>query len=161
MKISDDLKKSNDFDSVFNLVKESVETVLGMRRPGLMLALQRMPDHIGAYYPVDTNVIVLNKSLLAKVFAANGKETTRAYVFYVLLHEYLHSLGYLDENEVHRLSHYICRMILGDKHLSTQIAKNGIGSVIPSEYMQMRPPENQQDIEIVEHFDSSETTYIG
>jgi len=148
-----------DFACVFSLVRESVKDALGMDRSGLILALQPLPENLGAFHTVGSNFIVINRTLLGRVRAENGRETINSYIYYVLLHEYLHSLGFLDEDEVLGLSSRICIDVLGEGHPASMIARHGIASVIPAG---MRPfEESGGDMEIVLDFDPESTSYIG
>ena len=56
---------------IFEIVKRAVEQDLGYSRGGLMLGLADLGNHpqgfIGAFYPVATNVIVMNKVPLARI----------------------------------------------------------------------------------------------
>ncbi len=158
MDISKKLEKSEGFGEIFSLVKKSVDDVIQRRRDGLMLALQYLPENIGAYYGLGSNFIVMNKSLLEKVAAYQDKSTLKSYIYYILMHEYLHSLGFLNEALVHELSYKICKQILGEEHASTQIARRGIASVIP---IDPRPKRQPEEIEIVEHFETESISYIG
>ncbi len=125
------LNECNDVSCIFRIVKECVRHVLGRGRGGLMLALQELPSYVFAYYPYHSNVIVINKYVLRELSKALSPEEYKAYVFYVLLHEYLHSLGYHEEKKVYELSFKICREILGEEHLATLIAFYGPHKVIP------------------------------
>jgi hypothetical protein len=158
MDVSRKLEKAEDFGEIFSLVKMSVEKAIARRRDGLMLALQYLPEELGAYYGVGSNFIVMNKALLEKVAAHKDKSTLKSYIYYILMHEYLHSLGFLNEALVRDLSYQICRQILGDNHESTKMARKGIASVIP---IDPRPRKQPEEIEIVEHFDTESISYIG
>ncbi len=148
-----------DFASVFSLVRESVKDALGMDRSGLILALQRLPENLGAFHTVGSNFIVINRTLLDRLRAGNGRETINSYIYYVLLHEYLHSLGFLDEEEVLGLSSRICSAVLGEGHPASMIARHGIGSVIPAGMR--HGEESEGGMEIVLNFDPESTDYIG
>ena len=106
--------RAQNFDEIFELVKRVVEEELGAHRAGLSLVLANMPSTVGAYHPVGANIIVVNKSLINGMQAVtkNPKEIN-AFVFMILLHEYLHSLGYLDEVEVRRVSQRVSSDALG------------------------------------------------
>lgn len=58
---------------------------------------------IGAFHPVGSNIIVMNKSPLKIAMENTEKKIYNSYCFLLLLHEYLHSLGYLDEEKVREL----------------------------------------------------------
>ena len=158
MNISKELEKADGFGEIFSLVKKSVERSIDRKRDGLMLALQYLPEELGAYYGVGSNFIVMNKALLEKVAAYQDAKTFNSYVYYILMHEYLHSLGFLNESMVRQLSYEICRQILGEGHESTMMAKKGIASLIP---IDPRPKRQPEEIEIIEHFEQESISYIG
>src|SRR3989337_314796 len=85
---------------IFEIVKRAVDMDLGYARGGLMLGLADLGNHprgfVGAFYPIATNVIVMNKVPLARI-RETDPQLWRSYAFHVLLHEYLHSVGYIDE----------------------------------------------------------------
>src|SRR3989440_10421684 len=96
MGVSEGLDRSFNFSEVFQLVKKSVKSSLGKRRTGLMLGLADLPEYIGAFHQMGSNFIVMNRSLLDQVtHIAKDRQTLNAYVFYTLLHEYLHTLDML------------------------------------------------------------------
>jgi hypothetical protein len=59
-----------------------------------MLLLGNLPLNVGAFHPMGTNEIVLNRRLIKGKTGMSG----RNHVFAILLHEYLHSLGFEDES---------------------------------------------------------------
>src|SRR5256886_10751714 len=130
--ISEGLDRSFDFSEVFQLVKKSVKSSLGKRRTGLMLGLADLPEYIGAFHQMGSNFIVMNRSLLDQVTKlAKDRRYLNAYVFYTLLHEYLHTLGYVDEGEVRRLTRQITAQVLGPDHPATRLAVEGPAAVFP------------------------------
>ena len=110
---------------VFELVKEVVRLREGVSRPGLALGLQELgmswKGYIGAYYPITSNTIVINKTLLRCITECNVT-LLEPYAFHVLLHEYLHSLGYFDEEVIRRKTYEISRNLFGKKHIITQLS---------------------------------------
>ncbi len=58
------LDSAKSYAEVWLIVKETVEAVLKKRRGGMMLFLDDLPLQVGAYYPVGTNNIVLNRRLV-------------------------------------------------------------------------------------------------
>lgn len=152
------LEKSESFAEIFDLVKKSAEATLERRRDGLMLALQYLPEDLGAYYGLGSNFIVMNKALLEKFNKAYDEKDTKAYVFSVLLHEYLHSLGYVDEAYARALTYQISKAVLGEGHMSTRIARDGIAAFItPSRSVK----EEQDGLEVLDSFSIEHITYIG
>lgn len=160
MKLVNKLNKCLDFSCILSLVKEAVESTIGRRRVGLSLALADLPTHIGAFHQLGSNFIVMNKTLLEKVVQSGNKKLINSYIFHILLHEYLHSLGYVDEEKTQFLSYAISRKILGADHLATLIARYGIGSVL-SNLGQAYESSESPVIEIIEEFETDNLNYLG
>lgn len=115
---------------VFELVKEAVKRFLNMHRAGLMLGLadlgMKRGYFIGAFHPVGSNIIVVNRTPLETALQTKERRIFNAYCFHLFLHEYLHSLGYIDEDEVRELTCEVCRLALGNDHPATIMAEKGI-----------------------------------
>ena len=148
------------YGELFEMVKRVVEEQLGEHRAGLSLVLTNMPNEIGAYHPVGANIIVLNKSLITGLeqVTRNPKQVN-SFIFMVLMHEYLHSLGYLDEDEVRNTSKQICIDALGEDHPTVRLATANWLQLFPQ--LQGMTPSNSRDVEVVRKFDSSSMGYIG
>jgi len=106
-----------DYDAVFRVVRGAVRQVLGIERPGLGLGLSNLPPQLGAYWQVTGNLIVLNEGLV-NVMRANAESPTElnSFIYVVLAHEYLHSLGYLDERSVREVTARVTRTAFGPDH---------------------------------------------
>jgi len=157
MNLAEDLDKCNDFSGVLEIVRRCVDKSLGKRRNGLMLGLTDLPLHIGAFHAVPSNVIMINRKLLNAIMRYD-KKLVNAYLFHVLLHEYLHTLGFMSEEDVGTLSYIISKNYLGGGHPSTLISRYGMTYVFPRLSIN---PEIDRTITIVEDFDSSNLSYIG
>ncbi|MEM3004307.1 MAG: hypothetical protein QXO25_06595 [Candidatus Bathyarchaeia archaeon] len=121
------LDESRDFADVFTLVKRAVKETLAQARVGLMLVLADLPLQVGAFHEVGSNTIVLNRRLLNKVMrSCKSAREVNSYVFAVLLHEYLHSLGHIDEREVRELSFQVARNCLGEDHPAMTFLVKGL-----------------------------------
>lgn len=153
--------RAENFDEIFELVKRVVEEELGEHRAGLSLVLANMPSTVGAYHPVGANIIVANKSLIKglQTITKNPREIN-AFVFMILLHEYLHSLGYLDEAEVRRVSQRISSSALGSDHPTVKLANANWLELYPQLQSLSQQPFSKE-FEVVQKFDSSSTSYIG
>jgi len=120
---------------VFELVKESVKRFLNMHRAGLMLGLadlgMKRGYFIGAFHPVGSNIIVVNRTPLETALRTKERRIFNAYCFHLFLHEYLHSLGYTDEDDVKELTYEVCRLALGNDHPATIMAEKGIAAYFP------------------------------
>jgi len=149
-----------NFGDVFEVVKKTVERSLGQRRSGLMLYLAELPEHVGAYHAVGTNGIVMNKSALDAVTrSARTIREINSYVYSILLHEYLHSLGYVDEAQARKLVYEISKENLGADHPATEIAHRGPAVMFPG-VGEPRLKERSDDVEIITDFERSTDRYI-
>ena len=102
-RFSTSLDQAKNYSEVWAIVQETAQYALGKRRNCMMLFLDDLPLQLGAYYPVGTNNIVLNRALVDVVEASVAdKPTVNALVYNLLLHEYLHALGDLSEVGVRR-----------------------------------------------------------
>lgn len=160
------LDNCSEFSCVFELVKSAVKKVIGKRRVGLILGLTDLPNHIGAFHQLGSNFIIINKMLLKRVIKLGNKKLINAYIFHILLHEYLHSFGYVNEQETQILTHAISEEVLGADHLATQIARYGIAaffSNIPKlDYYEAQTEAYRNDeIEIIKDFESDNLNYFG
>jgi len=90
----------------------------------MMLFLDDLPLQLGAYYPVGTNNLVLNRALVEIVEASvTNKPTVNALVYNLLLHEYLHALGEMSEMEVRRLVVEVAKKSFGEQYIATVVAR--------------------------------------
>lgn len=155
------LDEADGFDELFSLVKRVVEAKLGLRRAGLMLILGEIPSFILAYHEVGSNNIVLNRRVLRALQSLNrSKREINGYIFTVLLHEYLHSLGFLEERNVRILVKSLTKEILGTNHPAYYVANDNLFKVFP-EIATINSTEPGNNFEIVKEFDSDNVTYIN
>lgn len=135
------------FAKVFELVKEAVKRFLNMHRAGLMLGLadlgMKRGYFIGAFHPVGSNIIVVNRTPLETALQTKERRIFNAYCFHLFLHEYLHSLGYIDEDEVRELTYEVCRLALGNDHPATIMAEKGITTYFPK--VAYLPPDDHSN----------------
>jgi len=159
--MADRLDASRDFGDVFELVKKSAERSLGQRRAGLMLYLAKLPKHIGAYHTMGTNGIVMNRTVLDLVtHGARSLREINAYVYSILLHEYLHALGYVEERDVRKIVYDISLEMFGPEHPATQIASRGPGAMFPEISLHDIPTETP-DVEVIPDLERSSQRYIS
>lgn len=117
------LESAGSYAEVWQVVKDTVEFSLGKRGGSMMLFLDDLPLQLGAYHPIGTNNIVLNRRLVEIVEASlSSKQVVNALVYNLLLHEYLHALGELSETAVRRNVVKVTQKCFGEKHISTIIA---------------------------------------
>lgn len=158
------LENAKTIPDIFEVVKEAVQVREGVTRAGLLLGLAELggsaDSFIGGLHPLGTNIIVLNKVPLRRVQDTNP-ELYKPYVFHVLLHEYLHTVGLVDEDGTRKRTLDITRSLFGADHLATKIAED-IGKYLPYiTYPVRRPLPEGTQIELVEGFDRSSTTYFA
>jgi hypothetical protein len=77
----------------------------------------------------------------------------------VLAHEYLHSLGIVDENRVRQMTYDLCRTLLGEDHSSTKMAKEDPSSLFP-QLRGMMQTQFGREFQIVKNFDKAGQSYI-
>ena len=149
-----------DFEEAFELVKSAVYEIFKMHRAGLSLILQIMPTNLGAYHILGSNVIVMNSHVLAAIRRLSSSEAEyNAYVFMVLTHEYLHSLGIIDENTVRQMTYELCKKMLGEEHSSTKMAKDDPSSLFPELHSIMQG-QFGREFQVVKNFDRASQSYI-
>lgn len=118
-----ELEEASSYAEVWEIVKTTVEFALERRRSGMMLFLDDLPMQVGAYHPVGTNNIVLNRVLVQIVEASvKEKRIVNALVYILLLHEYLHSLGEYSEAGARRLVVSVAEKCFGEDHIVTSVA---------------------------------------
>lgn len=160
------LQRTKDLADIFELVKEAVRKSMGKERSGLMLGLSNLgggPDgFVGAFYPVATNIIVMNTTPLTRIKQTNP-ELYKPYAFHILLHEYLHTLGIMDEAATRAKALEISQATFGEGHMATQIAMD-LSRFMPNLVYPVygwKPP-GDPGLELVRGFDRSSTNhYIG
>lgn len=150
-----------DFSDVFELVKKSAEQSLGQHRAGLMLYLARLPKQIGAFHTVGTNGIVMNRNMLdTDTRGARSIREINSYVYSILLHEYLHALGYIREEDVRKLVYNVSLDAFGLDHPATRIASKGPSVIFP-EIAASEPAFNAQEMEMIPDLERSSHKYIS
>ncbi len=155
------LQTASAYGDIWEIVKDSVRDVLKMHRAGMMLFLDDLPLNLGAYHPVGTNNIVMNRALLRLVeVAAEKRILVNAFVYSILLHEYLHAIGYLSESKVRPLVAAVSEACFGRDHVVSQLAREGPWALlrgIPLD--EVCAP--RRVIEIVKDFEKSSQRYIA
>jgi len=99
-----ELEAARGFGEVFSLVKMAVSERLRLHRAGLALVLMDLPPNVLAQHQIGSNAIVVDKKVIDAIDSTSTSRLKRnSYVFVILLHEYLHSLGITDEERVRAL----------------------------------------------------------
>lgn len=157
------LENAKGLADIFEVVKCAVRDSLGQSRGGLMLGLADLGNHpngwFGAFYPVGTNIIVMNKIPLARIKEANP-ELYKPYAFHVLMHEYLHSLGYLGEGIVRQKVYEVSKAVFGEKHVATTMALDTTAYFPDMIYPNVEWEPDELQIDLVEGFDRGSVNYI-
>jgi len=156
-----ELDEAKGFGDVFDIVRRTVKDLLGEYRAGLSLFLAELPPQVGAYHEVGTNVMVMNRLVLTMVGErARTRREMNAYMFSILLHEYLHALGHVEERECRSLAYRVSKEAFGEGHEATAMAANGPLALFP-DIMWSRPPPHIEGFEVVKDFDRTNQTYIA
>jgi hypothetical protein len=149
-----------DFNQAFELVKLAVEDRFKMHRAGLSLILQGLPTKLGAYHILGSNLIIVNKRILNIIKIHKSLNEYNSYLFMVLTHEYLHSLGIIDELEVRNMTYSLLASLAGENHMATKMARNQPWDLFP-ELSLFDDNSFEQKFEIIKNFDRTTQTYIG
>lgn len=153
------LEQTKSFQEIFEIVKKAVKRILGKERAGLMLILADLPVRIGAFHGLGSNAIVMNRRLLEIVKRENKTELEiNSYIFMILLHEYLHSLGCVDEQVTKRLVYDISIELFGENHPATRIANEGLASLVEKPVAHIC--QGDRAPKIIKEFDPSYRRYI-
>ncbi len=119
-----------------------------------MLYLGDLPIRVGGFHPLGTNEIIINRRLMKSPLDVRGK----ANIFTLLLHEYLHSLGYIDEREVRALTHQISAENFGNDHPVTRAAVVGPWPDVDME--EYGDTVEDMNLELIRDFERVESHYI-
>lgn len=158
------LERASTLPEVFDVVKEVVRRHLKVERAGLMLGLSNLggsPNQlVGGFFQVAGNMIVLNTLPLHRLDQTRP-ELRKPYEFHVLLHEYIHSVGYLTERETRPLVLEISEAQFGRDHPVTDLAR-GWEKYLPDMVYPVYgyEPEGGFEVEVVRGFDPGASSYI-
>ncbi len=153
--LSGALKSPMGWDSIFRVVRQASRAVVGRERYGLSLALADLPPHLGAYWQVTGNFIVMNQGMVDLVRRRGSPIEFNSFVFVVLTHEYLHTLGFLDEASARRQTARVARASFGPGHPATRMAEGDLWQMYP-EFATIVPGDGRR-IRPVRDFDRSVT----
>lgn len=162
-----DLKKQ--MPSIFEQVKKDVKKVYGRHRAGLSLGLVEMGMYrggfIGGMHFNPGTDIVMNKTPLKIILKEQPYEIGWAYTYHILLHEYIHSLGVLDEQQCRNITFRISEKVFKQTdHPAIILAKKGIGTYFPNLPLIYAPPDLRRDgipIEYIFNFDQESYDYYS
>jgi hypothetical protein len=154
------INKAEGFSEVWEIVKDTVKDSLGKHRVGIMLFLDDLPLHLGAYHPLGTNNMVLNRTLVQIVESIKkSKRYVNAFVYSLLVHEYLHALGHVSETEVRSLVYKISKECFGEDHIVTKLAEENPWMLLKGVPLRViKSPKSP--MEIVKDFEKPNERYI-
>jgi hypothetical protein len=152
--LSVELEKAKEYGDIFAVVKKAVRRSTGQHRVGLMLFLGNLPIRVGAFHPMGTNDIVFNRRLLKNTKGLREK----SHIFTILLHEYIHTLGYANERQVRRMTYRICKDNFPPDHPVLESIINGPWADLTEEDFQEIQPD--LDLELVRDFERIDSSYI-
>jgi hypothetical protein len=154
------IDSAQGYSEVWEVVEDSVKDLLGEHRGAMMLFLDDLPLQLGAYHALGTNNIVHNRALVHVVEAATSSEKlVNAFVYSLLVHEYLHALGHVPEAEVRPLVYEVSRSCFGEDHITTELAKKSPWALLRGLPLgKIEAP--RRVIEIVKDFEKSTQRYI-
>gem|GEM_PF-434322 len=149
-----------DYDKIFSVVKKSVKAALGKERSGLGLALSNLPVTLGAFWQVGGNYIVMNEVLVKAMsrITRNPREFN-SFVYTILTHEYLHSVGYIDEFQARQMTAFVAKHTFGSDHPAVIMSTGDIWKQYP-ELLSMQGGDGSV-LKIISRFDTDSTSYIA
>lgn len=160
-----ELKKAKSFADIFEIAKEMVREYLGAEQAGLMVGVTDLGTHsqgfIGAFYSMNANTIIINKKPLARLLQTNPS-LYNYYLFHIMLHEYMHSIGSYDEEQTRQLVKEMSEHYFGPNHAVAQLASN-MEKFMPNLTFPVKGFQPPQDIniEFVKGIDKKNTNYIN
>ncbi len=152
--------KTGDFDSIFSFVKKVVKKITGRERAGIGLAIGEFNPGVAAYWQVGSNYLVLNGALLRTMSAiARNAEEFSAFITVILMHEYLHSVGFIDETEARNMTRKVIGAYFGENHPAVKMASGDIWDLYP-QLLESRPKPDKR-ILIVPGFATEDASYFA
>jgi hypothetical protein len=172
------IELKSEMPKIFKRVRHDAEKILsqdenftgrGVRRAGLTLGLADMGMYqggfIGGMHFHPGTEIVMNKSPLRVILKSQTYEIVWAYTYHILLHEYIHSLGVIDEWQCRLDTKKVSKGIFKKAdHPAIIMAENGIGYYIPNLKVTYIPPDRRpggMPIEYITGFDEESQTYYS
>ncbi len=147
------------YDRIFRLVKKTVKSVLNKERTGIGLALSNLPNRIGAYWQLGGNYIVMNETIINYMKSiAKSPEEFNSFLFAILTHEYLHSVGYINELDARRVTAQVAKTAFGKDHAATKLSSTDLWSMYPT--LLLLPDGDGSRMRIISNFDTDATSYI-
>jgi hypothetical protein len=157
------LEEATSISDIFEIIKESVWKTIRKSRAGLELGLVELGNRpeglLGAFYVSGSNIIIMNETPLKRIQETNPNLLT-PYIFSILLHEYLHSLGFFNEDYVKSLTYQISCEIFGNNSIIAELSKD-MTKFFPNIIYPQGASRIDMPVKIVKDFDRSSISYIG
>jgi hypothetical protein len=148
-----------DYDKIFSVVKKTVKNVVGKERSGLGLALSNLPSNLGAFWQIGGNYIVMNEIIIGHMKkVTKSPQEFNAFIYSILTHEYLHSVGYIDELQARQMTAYVSTKSFGSNHPASIISSGDLWVQFPS-ILSVTGGDGSR-LKIISKFDSETTSYI-
>jgi hypothetical protein len=149
---------------IFEQVKKDVRNIWGKKRAGIALGLVEMGMNqggfigfIGGMHIFPGTDIVMNTTPLKILLEQQPYEIIWAYTYHILLHEYIHALGALNEMLCQAITLKISEAtFIEEDHPAIILAKKGIGAYFPNLHLIYAPRDFELDripIEYIYGFD--------
>ncbi len=164
MNYEKELEKAKTIADIFELAKEVVRDFIGLEQAGLIVGVADLGDHsngfVGAFYSPHANMIIINKRPLARIVQKNPS-LYKYYLFHIVLHEYIHSIGSYDEAATRALVLEISNHYFGADHTVTELS-HSMEKLVPLVSFPNAVQEPKDiNIEFVSGIDRKNTNYIG
>ncbi len=159
----------NELPIIFEKVKSDVEKVYKKHRAGLSLGLAEMGmfkgGFVGGMHFYPGTEIIMNKTPLRMILEEQPYEISWAYAYHILLHEYIHSLGIIDENQCRLITKDLSKKIFKENnHPAVIFADRGIGAFFSNFKLIYNPPGMKPEgiyIEYIKGFDENSYSYYS
>jgi hypothetical protein len=140
----DDIRKQ--MPDIFEKIKRDVEKETRRHRAGLTLGLSEMGmfhgGFIGGMFFSGGTMILMNITPLKMIIQQQPDEIVWAYTYHILLHEYIHSLGFFNETQCQAITLEISKKVFQDPtHPAVVLATKGIGAFFPDLHLIYAPPD--------------------
>jgi hypothetical protein len=127
------IKNATSVSEMFGIVRELVKEYSGYERKYISINTKDLGYtenlFVGAYYNYYANTITINEEPLVNL-ANYDMKLFKFYLFHILLHEYIHALGVMNEFKTRALVYQISKDCFGENHPLTEMAV-GLEKFIP------------------------------
>ena len=89
---------------------------------------------------------------------AKSPEEFKSFLFAILTHEYLHSVGYINELDARRVTAQVAKTAFGKDHAATKLSSTDLWSMYPT--LLLLPDGDGSRMRIISNFDTDATSYI-